>query len=131
MHTIQPAELASDRPYGEWSCRGRDIWDAFCAADKGDAGALRDVLARDPNLHRAEYWYTPAIHFADRDSTDPGCPGTTVSPNDSRGRSTTTGLSTGYRSWPTPSRTPGARTGNCSNTAAAPAHTSAVAGWWT
>jgi ankyrin repeat protein len=66
MHTIQPAELASDRPYGEWSCRGRDIWDAFCAADKDDAGALRDVLARDPNLYRAEYWYTPPIHFAVR-----------------------------------------------------------------
>ena len=66
VRTIQPDELASDRPYGEWSCRGRDIWDAFCAADKGDAAALRDVLARDPNLYRAEYWYTPPIHFAVR-----------------------------------------------------------------
>jgi ankyrin repeat protein len=66
MRTIQPEELASDRPYGEWSCRGRDIWDAFCAAEKGDAAALGDVLARDPNLYRAEYWYTPPVHFAVR-----------------------------------------------------------------
>ena len=66
MRTIQPDELASDRAYGEWSCRGRDIWDAFCAAEKGDVAALGDVLARDPNLYRAEYWYTPPIHFAVR-----------------------------------------------------------------
>jgi ankyrin repeat protein len=66
VRTLQPEELASDRPHGEWSCRGRDIWDAFCAADAGDADALREVLARDPNLYRAEYWYTPPIHFAVR-----------------------------------------------------------------
>jgi len=66
MRTIQPEELGSDKPYGEWSCRGRDIWDAFCAADAGDADGLRQVLSRDPNLYRAEYWYTPPIHFAVR-----------------------------------------------------------------
>ncbi|HEY7922150.1 MAG TPA: hypothetical protein VII62_03135, partial [Vicinamibacteria bacterium] len=58
MRTIQPDELRSDAPHGPWSCRGRDIWDAFCAAADGDAATLRDVLARDPNLYRAEYWYT-------------------------------------------------------------------------
>jgi ankyrin repeat protein len=66
MRTIQPEELASDTPHGEWSCRGRDIWDAFCAADSGDASGLREVLSRDANLYRAEYWYTPPIHFAVR-----------------------------------------------------------------
>jgi hypothetical protein len=66
MRTIQPEELASDKPYGEWACRGRDIWDAFVAADRGDADGLREVLSRDPNLYRAEYWYTPPIHFAVR-----------------------------------------------------------------
>ena len=66
MRTIQPQELGSDKPYGEWSCRGRDTWDAFCAADAGDADGLRQVLSRDPNLYRAEYWYTPPIHFAVR-----------------------------------------------------------------
>ena len=67
MNTIRPDELASDAPHGEWSCRGRDIWDTFCAAADGDAAALRPVLARDPNLYRAEYWYTPPIHFAVRE----------------------------------------------------------------
>jgi ankyrin repeat protein len=66
MGTIQPDELASDRPHGEWSCRGRDIWDAFCSAERGESAALGAVLARDPNLYRAEYWYTPPIHFAVR-----------------------------------------------------------------
>ena len=67
MRTIRPAELASDDPYGEWGCRGRDIWDAFCAAADGDAAALRSVLGRDPNLYRAEYWYTPPLYFAVRE----------------------------------------------------------------
>jgi ankyrin repeat protein len=66
VRTIRPAELAADAPFGEWGCRGSDIWDAFCAAEAGDADALREVLARDPNLYRAEYWYTPPIHFAVR-----------------------------------------------------------------
>ncbi len=67
MRTIQPEELASERPHGPWSCRGRDIWDAFCAAAAGDAAGLRALLARDPNLYRAEYWYTQPMHFAVRE----------------------------------------------------------------
>jgi ankyrin repeat protein len=66
MLTIRPDELASDRPHGPWSCRGRDVWDAFVAAEDGDAGGLRSVLARDPNLYRSEYWYTQPLHFAVR-----------------------------------------------------------------
>jgi ankyrin repeat protein len=67
MRTIRPAELASDEPHRPWSCRGRDIWDAFCAAAEGDAAGLRALLARDPNLYRAEYWYTQPIHFGVRE----------------------------------------------------------------
>ena len=67
MNTIRPDELATDAPYGEWDCRGRDIWDAFCAAADGDAERLRSVLARDGNLYRAEYWYTPPLRFAVRE----------------------------------------------------------------
>jgi ankyrin repeat protein len=67
VRTIRPDELASDEPYGEWGCRGRDIWDAFCAAADGDAGVLRSVLGRDANLYRAEYWYTPPLYFAVRE----------------------------------------------------------------
>src|SRR5216117_293368 len=52
---IKPPELASD------------VWDAICAAATGDAEALRRLLARDPNLYRAGYWYTEPIHFAVRE----------------------------------------------------------------
>jgi ankyrin repeat protein len=37
------------------------------AAAAGDVAALRGLLARDPNLYRAEYWYTQPIHFAVRE----------------------------------------------------------------
>ena len=64
---IQPLELASALPHGPGSCRGCDVWDTFCAAARGDVVALRALLARDPNLCRAEYWYTQPIHFAVRE----------------------------------------------------------------
>lgn len=64
---IKPDELDTDLPHGPWSCRGCDVWDAICAAERGDAEALRRLLARDPNLFRAEYWYTQPIHFAVRE----------------------------------------------------------------
>jgi ankyrin repeat protein len=67
VRTIRPDELATDAAYGPWSCRGRDIWDAFCAAADGDALWLRRLLERDPDLYRAEYWYTQPIHFAVRE----------------------------------------------------------------
>lgn len=43
------------------------MWDVLCAAASGDTAALRRVLERDPNLYRAEYWYTQPIHFAVRE----------------------------------------------------------------
>src|SRR2546426_9615434 len=64
---IKPPELASNAPFGSWSCRGCDVWDALCAAVAGDAEALRRLLERDPNLYRAGYWYTQPIHFAVRE----------------------------------------------------------------
>ena len=64
---IKPDELGSELPHGPWSCRGCDVWDAICAAVTGDAAALRLLLERDPNLYRAEYWYTQPIHFAVRE----------------------------------------------------------------
>ncbi len=42
------------------------MWDAICAAVTGDSAPLRRLLKRDPNLYRAEYWYTQPIHFAVR-----------------------------------------------------------------
>jgi ankyrin repeat protein len=64
---IKPPELESDRPFGPWSCRACDVWDVLVAASAGDAEALRRLLGRDPNLYRAEYWYTPPLHFAVRE----------------------------------------------------------------
>jgi ankyrin repeat protein len=55
---IKPSELDS----GE----GGVVWNALTASENGDAGALRQLLDRYPRLSRAEYWYTPAIHFAVR-----------------------------------------------------------------
>jgi ankyrin repeat protein len=64
---IRPAELATDLPHGPWSCRGSDVWEVLCAAANGDVVALQRLLAADPNLHRAEYFYTQPIHLAVRE----------------------------------------------------------------
>src|SRR5437868_620759 len=56
---IRPRELEADD--------GRDTWDTITAAAGGDAPALRRLIRRDPKLSRAQYWYTPAIHFAVRE----------------------------------------------------------------
>ena len=64
---IKPGVLGSERPHGPWSCRGCDVWDAIRAAASGDAAELARLLERDPNLYRAEYWYTQPIRFAVRE----------------------------------------------------------------
>ena len=46
---------------------GEAIWNTLTAAADGDVATLRELLARSPRLSRAEYWYTPAIHFAVRE----------------------------------------------------------------
>jgi ankyrin repeat protein len=60
---IRPDDLASDQPYGSWSSRGCDVWDAIRAARRGDVDALRRLLERDPNLVR----YGEPLHFAVRE----------------------------------------------------------------
>jgi uncharacterized protein len=60
---IKPREMDSERPYGPWSSRGCDVWDAIRAAKAGDAAALRGLLARDPKLAR----YGEPLHFAVRE----------------------------------------------------------------
>ena len=57
---IQPDELRSEHPYGPWSSRGCDVWEAIGAAMTGDEAALRRLLERDPNIAR----YHHPIHFA-------------------------------------------------------------------
>jgi ankyrin repeat protein len=56
---IKPVELES--------AEGADTWDTIVAASTGDTDSLRRLLARNPRLARADYWYAPAIHFAARD----------------------------------------------------------------
>ncbi len=64
---LKPLELDSDHPYGPWSCRASDVWDVLRAAEQGDVSALREVLSRDGNLYRAEYWYTQPLELAARE----------------------------------------------------------------
>ncbi len=56
---IKPPELESDE--------GGIVWNALTASERGDVATLRQLLERDPQLSRAEYWYTPAVHFAVRE----------------------------------------------------------------
>jgi ankyrin repeat protein len=60
---IKPEEFESDLPYGPWSSRGCDVWDAICAAVSGDAAVLRRLLDRDPNLSK----YDHPLYFAVRE----------------------------------------------------------------
>jgi len=56
---IKPPELDSEE--------GGVVWNALTSSDDGDVDTLQRLLERDPRLSRAEYWYTPAIHFAVRE----------------------------------------------------------------
>ncbi|MCY3913275.1 MAG: ankyrin repeat domain-containing protein [Chloroflexi bacterium] len=72
MRPIAPAmtdALWQDNP-GAWGCRPADIWAMLCAALVGDAGRVRVLARRTPNLVRAEYWYTQPLHFAVREGHD-------------------------------------------------------------
>ena len=69
MQLIAPAPTDSlwrDNP-GTWGCEPADIWAMLRAALEGDAARVRALAALDPNLVRAEYWYTQPLHFAVRE----------------------------------------------------------------
>ena len=69
MQFIAPAltdPLWRDNP-GTWGCEPADIWSMLCAALEGDVDRVRALAGRDPNLVRAEYWYTQPLHFAVRE----------------------------------------------------------------
>ena len=67
IRIIQPEGLRSDEPQGAWSCRGTETWAMICACLTGDVGKIETLLRSDPNLVRAEYWYTQPLHFAVRE----------------------------------------------------------------
>ena len=69
MQLIAPTPTDSlwrDNP-GSWDCEPSDIWSMLCAALEGNIARVRDLTAREPNLVRAEYWYTQPLHFAVRE----------------------------------------------------------------
>src|SRR5215472_11155954 len=53
---IRPRDLKDD-----------DVWAILRAARDGDRGQVKELLTRRPDLARAEYNYTPPIHFAVRE----------------------------------------------------------------
>ena len=63
------------RPFGlgpdelDWTGRwlGETIWQVLNAARDGDTTRLRAMLEDDPTLVKAEFWYTPPLHFAVRE----------------------------------------------------------------
>lgn len=69
MQLIAPAltdSLWRDNP-GSWGCESADIWSMLRAALDGDVDCVRVLAGREPNLIRAEYWYTQPLHFAVRE----------------------------------------------------------------
>jgi len=56
---IKPGELESEG--------ARLTWNTIVDASQGDVTTLRKLIEQTPRLGLAEYWYTPAIHFAVRE----------------------------------------------------------------
>src|SRR5262245_33417821 len=56
---FKPDELETDE--------GHDIWATLVASSQGDVVSLRRLIDKNPALSRAEFWYTPAIHFSVRE----------------------------------------------------------------
>ncbi len=67
VELIKPIELiAGDKDWTD-TWRADDVWAVLNAARDGDVAGLRALLTRDPSLVRADYWYTPPLHFAVRE----------------------------------------------------------------
>lgn len=64
---IRPSDQELSGGSGALGCRGGDIWATISACASGDDAALRALLTREPNLARAEYWYTGPLHYAVRE----------------------------------------------------------------
>ena len=64
---VRPYELRKGQSdwRGHWSAD--DIWDILCASRNGDCERIRALLATDPTLANADYWYTPPLHLAVRE----------------------------------------------------------------
>ncbi len=64
---IRPFELVPDELdwTGHWL--RETIWQVLNAARDGDTAKLRAMLEANPTLVKAEFWYTPPLHFAVRE----------------------------------------------------------------
>ena len=56
---LKPDELDTEE--------GRDVWEMLVASSQGDVVSIRRLIDKNSALSRAEFWYTPAIHFAVRE----------------------------------------------------------------
>src|SRR6478672_8100923 len=50
--------------YGVEKLNGYDAWGLFEASARGDVAKVKTLLARDPRLVNAQYWYQFPIHMA-------------------------------------------------------------------
>ncbi len=62
-HHVESLERPADFDEPLW---GRDTWPFLAAVYRGDEAAVRQMLARDPSLARAEYAYLQPLHYAVR-----------------------------------------------------------------
>jgi ankyrin repeat protein len=65
---IQVEALARDEPLFWSPGRGRDVWEMFCAAIKGDLETIKRLLGKDPSLIRSHYEYRTPLSFAVREN---------------------------------------------------------------
>ena len=66
VESVGRASRAMIKPRELDSKEGDDIWATITASANGDIAALRRLLDRNPELSRAQYWYTYPMHFAVR-----------------------------------------------------------------
>jgi RNA polymerase sigma factor (sigma-70 family) len=63
----QPEEMKTEHYVNDViPVNGNDAWELFCAAFDGDEEEVRRLLAKDPNLVHAQYWYQYPLHNAVR-----------------------------------------------------------------
>ncbi|HXI97735.1 MAG TPA: hypothetical protein VNG73_02245, partial [Gemmatimonadaceae bacterium] len=62
-HHVESLQRPADFDEPLW---GRDTWPFLAAVYRGDESSVRQMLARDPSLARAEYAYLQPLHYAVR-----------------------------------------------------------------
>jgi ankyrin repeat protein len=62
-HHVESLQRPADFDEPLW---GRDTWPFLAAVYRGDESTVREMLARDPSLARAEYAYLQPLHYAVR-----------------------------------------------------------------